>query len=376
MRKVCYISGTRADFGLMKNSLQAIDQDDELDLEVIVTGMHLLNEYGDTYQEILDLGLNIVGKVRVSLSGESGSQMSIALGNQIIDFTKILEKDKPDLVLLLGDRGEMLAGAIVSLYLNIPIVHIHGGELSGTVDDSVRHAISKLSHYHFTATELSKERLIKMGEVANNIFTIGAPGLDEIYNTQLIQREALLEKYGINSNSPFILFLFHPVVQQYKSVKEQLITILEGLLFDNTQILALMPNADAGGSVISSVLSQYTEQRKIKTVVHIERLEFLSLLSEADLLVGNSSSGIIEAASLGTPVINIGDRQNLRERNNNVVDVGIEKSQIINGINKARSLNKYSFDNVYGDGKSSQSIVELLKSLAIDSKILDKVNAY
>jgi GDP/UDP-N,N'-diacetylbacillosamine 2-epimerase (hydrolysing) len=376
MRKVCYISGTRADFGLMKNSLQAIDQDDELDLEVIVTGMHLLNEYGDTYQEILDLGLNIVGKVRVSLSGESGSQMSIALGNQIIDFTKILEKDKPDLVLLLGDRGEMLAGAIVSLYLNIPIVHIHGGELSGTVDDSVRHAISKLSHYHFTATELSKERLIKMGEVANNIFTIGAPGLDEIYNTQLIQREALLEKYGINSNSPFILFLFHPVVQQYKSVKEQLITILEGLLFDNTQILALMPNADAGGSVISSVLSQYTEQRKIKTVVHIERLEFLSLLSEADLLVGNSSSGIIEAASLGTPVINIGDRQNLRERNNNVVDVGIEKSQIINGINKARSLNKYSFDNVYGDGKSSQRIVELLKSLAIDSKILDKVNAY
>lgn len=376
MRKICYISGTRADFGLMKNSLQAIDRDDDLDLEVIVTGMHLLNEYGDTYQEILDLGLNIIGKVKVSLSGESGSQMSIALGNQIIGFTKILEKDKPDLVLLLGDRGEMLAGAIVSLHLNIPIVHIHGGELSGTVDESVRHAISKLSHYHFTATKLSKERLIKMGEVESNIFTIGAPGLDEIYNTQLIQREALLEKYDIDSKSPFILFLFHPVVQQYKSVKEQLITILDGLLFDNTQILAIMPNSDAGGGIISSVLSQYKEQKKIKTVVHIARLEFLSLLSEADLLVGNSSSGIIEAASLGAPVINIGDRQNLRERNDNVVDVEIEKSQIINGINRARSLNKYSFGNVYGDGKSSQRIVELLKSLAIDSKILDKVNAY
>ena len=376
MRKICYISGTRADFGLIKYSLQAIDQDEKLKLEVVVTGMHLLSEYGNTYQEILDAGLNVIGKVKVVLSGESGSQMSIALGDQIIGITKILERSKPDLVLLLGDRGEMLAGAIAALHLNIPIVHIHGGELSGTVDESIRHAISKLSHYHFTATELSKERLIKMGEVANNIFTTGAPGLDEICNTQLIQREALLEKYDIDSKSPFILFLFHPVVQQYKNVKEQLITILEGLLFDNTQILALMPNADAGGSIISSVLSQYKEQRKIKTVVHIARLEFLSLLSEADLLVGNSSSGIIEAASLGTPVINIGDRQNLRERNNNVVDVEIEKSQIINGINKARSLNKYSFDNVYGDGKSSQRIVELLKSLAIDSKILDKVNAY
>jgi len=374
MRKICYISGTRADFGLMKQTLKLIDQDDELDLKIIVTGMHLLKKYGETYQEILELGLKVIGKVKVLLSGESAGDMTIALGTQIIEFTKILEKEKPDILLLLGDRGEMLAGAIVSLNLNIPIVHIHGGELSGSIDESIRHAISKISHYHFTSTELSRERLIKMGEEANNIFTVGAPGLDEIKKTKLIKREDLRKKFNINSS--YILFLFHPVVQEYKSIKKQLVIIMEALLFHNVQILALMPNADTGGNIISSILEEYNEKNNLKILVHLPRLEFLSLLSEADLFIGNSSSGIIEAASLGTPVINLGNRQNLRERNANVTDVKIEKLQIIEGVNKVMSSNKSSFDNVYGDGESSQRIIKLLKSLSVDSKILDKVNAY
>jgi GDP/UDP-N,N'-diacetylbacillosamine 2-epimerase (hydrolysing) len=376
MRKICYISGTRADFGLMKNTLQIINKDKDLDLEIIATGMHLLSEYGNTCQEIYDAGLNVISKVKVELSGISGSQMSIALGNQIIGITSTLEKSKPDLVLLLGDRGEMLAGVIASLHLNIPTVHIHGGELSGTVDESVRHAISKMAHYHFTATNNSKDRLIKMGEIKGNIFVTGAPGLDEMRGVQLIPKEILLEQYGIDRKKPFILLLFHPVVQQANDIKEQVAIIMESLFSYNIQILALMPNADAGGKVISSILKKYQGQQKIKIAVHLTRLNFLSLVSEAEVLVGNSSSGIIEAASLGTPVVNIGSRQNLRERSNNVVDVSIEKSQIISGISKAMSLNKSLFKNVYGDGESSKRIVNLLKGLDLNPKILDKVNAY
>jgi GDP/UDP-N,N'-diacetylbacillosamine 2-epimerase (hydrolysing) len=376
MRKICYISGTRADFGLMKCSLQAIDQDEELKLEVVVTGMHLLSEYGNTYREICDAGLNVIGKVKVALSGESGSQMSTALGEQIIGLTKVLEKSRPDLILLLGDRGEMLAGAIVALHLNIPIVHIHGGELSGTVDESIRHAISKMSHYHFTATNNSKSRLIKMGELSDNIFVIGAPGLDEISTTTLIPKEALFSQYNIDSNRPLMLLLFHPVVQHVNDIREQIVTVIESLISFDMQILALMPNADAGGGIIASTLKEYKEKNKIQITTHVTRKSFLSLVSYADVLVGNSSSGIIEAVSLGTPVVNIGSRQNLRERSNNVVDVSIDKSKIINGINKAMLLNKSLFKNVYGDGKSSKRIINLLKSLDLNPKILDKINAY
>ena len=376
MRKICYITGTRADFGLMTNALQAIEQDSDLELEIIVTGMHLLPKYGNTHKEISDSGFKIVGNVEVDLSGASGSQMSIALGDQIIGITKVLEANEPDVILLLGDRGEMLAGAIVGIHLNIPVVHIHGGELSGTVDESIRHAISKMSHYHFTATNNSKSRLIKMGELSDNIFVIGAPGLDEISTTTLIPKEALFSQYNIDSNRPFMLLLFHPVVQHVNDIREQIVTVIESLISFDMKVLALMPNADAGGGVIASTLKEYKEKNKIQITTHVTRKIFLSLVSSAEVLVGNSSSGIIEAASLGTPVVNIGSRQNLRKRSNNVVDVSIEKSQIINGINKAMLLNKSLFKNVYGDGKSSKRIVNLLKDLDLNPKILDKVNAY
>ena len=376
MRKICYISGTRADFGLMKLTLQAIEEDEELILEVIVTGMHLLGEYGKTYKEIFDAGFNVIDTVKVDLSGESGSQMSIAIGEQIIRITKIFEKSKPDLVLLIGDRGEMLAGAVAALHLNIPIVHIHGGELSGTVDESVRHAISKMSHFHFTATECSKKRLIKMGEIENNIYVVGAPGLDEISSTQLISNENLFKQHKINSSEPFMLLLFHPVVQNVKDIKDEITTVIESLLSFNMQILAFIPNADAGGNVVTKILKKYEKKNKIKIITHLPRNNFLKLVFESEVLVGNSSSGIIEAASLRTPVVNIGSRQNCRERSNNIIDVSINSSEIINGINKALVFDKTLFRNVYGDGKSSKRILNLLKNIDINSKILDKVNAY
>lgn len=375
-RKICYITGTRADFGLMRSSLELINKQVDLDLEVIVTGQHLLPEYGKTVNEIHDAGLTIISEIEVSLSGESGAQMSTALAEQLSGITQALKKSRPDIVILLGDRGEMLAAAIAALHLNIIIVHIHGGELSGTIDESIRHAISKLSHYHFTSTSRSKDRLIKMGEKSDHIFVTGAPGLDQIRNLELIPKDLLLGQFEMDSKKPFILLLFHPVVQEMRTLEEQFVIVLEALITFGQQIIALMPNADAGGQLLSNILKRYEDDKKIKSFVHLNRVAYLSLLSEASALVGNSSSGIIEAASLGIPVVNIGTRQNLREQSNNVINVSAGRDEILGGLDKALAWDKSEFRNVYGDGDSSQRIVRLLKELDFSKHILDKVNGY
>lgn len=375
-RKICYITGTRADFGLMCSSLELIDKQVDLDLEVIVTGQHLLPEYGNTVKEIHNSGLKIINEIKVHLSGESGSQMATALAEQLTGITETLKKSCPDIVLLLGDRGEMLAAAIAALHMNIIIVHIHGGELSGTIDESVRHAISKLSHYHFTSTSIAKDRLIKMGEKKNNIYITGAPGLDQIRNLNLIDKHILLSQFEIDCEKPFILLLFHPVVQEQYALKKEFSIILDTLVEHGTQILALMPNSDAGGKHISTILKRYSNDKKLETVLNLSRASYLSLLSHASVLVGNSSSGIIEAASLGTPVLNIGSRQNLRERSNNIIDVSVDKNEIMDGLNRALSMKDLVFKNRYGDGRSSKRIVKLLKTIDLSRDILCKVNTY
>jgi len=376
MRRISYVTGTRADFGLMRRTLLAIHQHPELDLNVLVTGMHLLPDYGDTWREINTAGLPIAAKIPVSLTGASGNEMGEALGEQIIGFTQALQNDKPDILLLLGDRGEMLAGAIAALHLNIPIVHIHGGELSGTIDESVRHAISKLAHYHFTSTKKSRERLIRMGEIADHIFVTGAPGLDDIYKTQLKERKQLFELYGLESDSPLLLVLFHPVVQQASVAALQAHDVLEAAVESAMQVFVIRPNADAGSAAITEVIGNFDCKEKIVTACHIPRDDYLSLVSEAEVMVGNSSSGIIEATSLNTPVVNIGDRQQCRERNENVIDVSSDKDEVFAAIQRAKKMKGYKWENVYGEGNSTELIVAALMKLNLNSKILEKVNAY
>lgn len=376
MRKVSYVTGTRADFGLMQSTLQAIHEHSQLSLSLFVTGMHLLPAYGETWKEIEEGGLTIAAKIPVELTGNSGSEMAIALGQQVIGLTQAMQNERPDLLLLLGDRGEMLAGAIAALHLNIPIVHIHGGELSGTVDESVRHAISKLAHYHFTATEMSRERLIRMGESPENIIVTGAPGLDAIYKTQLLERAPLFSKYDLGAESSLLLILFHPVVQQAESASEQTRALLDAAVESGMKPLVIMPNADAGGAHITEVIHEYVNKKQVQTALHVPRNEFLSLVAHAEVMAGNSSSGIIEAASLGAPVVNVGDRQQCRERNPNVVDVIPVKEDILEAIGKAQEMKGSHWDNVYGDGKASLRIVEELMGISLAPEILEKVNAY
>jgi GDP/UDP-N,N'-diacetylbacillosamine 2-epimerase (hydrolysing) len=376
VRKVSYVTGTRADFGLMKNTLLAIQQHSLLSLGVLVTGMHLLPAYGETWREIEASGIAITAKVPVNLTGGSGTEMAHALGMQVVGFTQALTNDRPDMLMLLGDRGEMLAGAIAAIHLNIPIIHIHGGELSGTVDESIRHAISKLSHYHFASTTKSRERLIRMGEKAEQIFVTGAPGLDEIHQTVLLDRPTLFNAFGLDQSQAFVLVLFHPVVQQAGQAAAQTRALMDAVFKTAVQSLVIMPNADAGGHDIAQVIKEYGAAEKFITAIHVKRREFLSLLAYAQVMIGNSSSGIIEAASLGTPVVNIGDRQNNRERNSNVIDVTAVESDILSGIKKALSMKGQQWENVYGDGTASNRITDSLMTISLDSRILEKVNAY
>jgi len=375
-RKIAYITGTRADFGLMKRCLLEITHHPELELDVLVTGMHLSFTHGHTVEEIRETGLTIRSEFPVPQEPSTGATMARNLGTMVTHFVDELSVNSPDMVLLLGDRGEMLAGAIAAIHLNIPVVHIHGGERSGTVDEPVRHAISKLSHYHFTSTEAARTRLIKMGERPENIFVTGAPGLDGITDLASEEKDDLCQGIGFSKKKPIALMVFHPVLQEADTAAESTKVIVESLLQESVQTLALMPNSDAGSEAVRSVLTQYQEQNDIVVLNHLERPHFVAWMKHCDFMIGNSSAGIIEAGSFGTPVINLGMRQNLRERNANVFDVPIEAQQIKDAIRHSLSNGKSQASNVYGDGTAASVISKLLASVSLSNGVLNKVNAY
>lgn len=376
MRKIVYITGTRADYGLMRTTLFAISRDPQLCLHLIVTGMHLDEAHGKTLHEIEYDGFQIAGHVETDLSGPDRSFMARAIGTMIIGFSSLLEREQPDIVLLLGDRGEMLAGAIAALHLNIPVVHIHGGERSGTVDDPVRHAISKMSHYHFTATQDAAMRLIKMGEREDSVFCVGAPGLDGLKEQAQLNKSECLKSVGFPENLPTALMVFHPVVQEMEDGPRQVREIIDALLDMDFQIILLTPNADLGGSEILHALTAQSKHHDIRIFNHLPRGDFLSWLSNVDVMIGNSSSGIIEAATFGTPVVNIGKRQMLRERNANVIDVGPDRAEIGTALKVILKNGRFDGANVYGDGASAQRIVSLLASISLEKSVLEKSCVY
>jgi GDP/UDP-N,N'-diacetylbacillosamine 2-epimerase (hydrolysing) len=375
-RKICYISGTRADFGLMQLTLQAIQQSEDLELSIIVTGMHLAEQYGSTVNEIVAAGLPVSAKVEVDNTCSTGANMARNIGKMLVGFVDALTQITPDIVLLLGDRGEMLAGALAAIHLNIHVAHIHGGERSGTIDEPIRHAISKLAHFHLTATRDARDRLIRMGELADNVHVTGAPGLDGLESLACVTRDNLLTEMGLDLKAPVALMVYHPVLQEAGSAGEDVHHILNALQTQGIQVVVLEPNSDSGSDQIRSVLKVYANAPGIRIVTHFPRERFISWMAAADLVIGNSSAGIIEAASFGTPVINIGSRQNLRERNANVTDTPVDAAAIESAITRALAQRLYEQRNVYGDGQASSRIVNLLKSVPLNPPVLAKANAY
>lgn len=375
MRQIFYLTGTRADFGLMRSTLELINVSPKLKLSLIVTGMHFDRNYGYTVEEIESSGLDVVATIPVSIAGETGGQMVRAISQEILAITDLCEKNRPDILLLLGDRGEMMAAALVGLHLNIPIVHIHGGERSGTVDESVRHSISKMSHYHFTATKEARNRLISMGENPNMIFVTGAPGLDDLKETPWPDREELCQVFKFDNSQPIALVVFHPVVQELAHAGQQAENIMLAVLNDlNYQALVVLPNADAGGKAIREVMQTF-RSRRCAIFSHLPRADYLEWLRVANVLVGNSSSGLIEAATLEIPVVNVGHRQNCRERNPNVFDVDTDRESIVQGLKWARQF-QGPYSNLYGDGNTGPRISKLLEELPLNCELLNKCNVY
>jgi GDP/UDP-N,N'-diacetylbacillosamine 2-epimerase (hydrolysing) len=375
-RKVCYISGTRADFGLMQSTLRRIQQAETLELSVIVTGMHLLPGYGLTVQEVEAAGLPISARIEVEEGPATGALMARNIGRMLIGFVESIQSIGPDVVMVLGDRGEMLAGALAAIHLGIPVVHIHGGERSGTVDEPVRHAISKLASFHFVATEESKTRLIRMGEAAGRVSVVGAPGLDGLNELVVANRETLCAGAGFDPMRPLALMVYHPVPEEADMARNQVVSILNALFAKRVQVIALGPNSDAGSLNVRTALEAHASTGDIVLFTHLPRQTFVSWMAAADVLIGNSSSGIIEAATFGTPVVNVGVRQNMRQRNANVIDSSVDPAGLDRALTRALAAVRLDRHNVYGDGWAGERIVALLGGLDLSERMMVKTNAY
>jgi UDP-hydrolysing UDP-N-acetyl-D-glucosamine 2-epimerase len=379
-RKILYITGTRADYGLMKSVLKAIEEHPKLELEIVATGMHLMPEFGTTMNEIKKDGFKI-HEIEATYENDNKESMVSFVGKLIQLLTNKVEEIKPDIILLLGDRGEMLAGAIVGTYLTIPVAHLAGGDITSTVDEHARHAITKLAHIHFPATEKSAERIIKLGEDPSNVFVVGAPGLDSILNENLIEPTKLSEKYNLDLSKPILLVVQHPVTTEVDEAPDHIRETLEAIVGLRHQTILIYPNADAGGRKMIEVIKQYEKYPFIKTFKSIPRKEYLSLMKIASVMVGNSSSGIVEAISFGLPVVNIGSRQEGRERAENVIDVDYNKEEIKAAIEEALGDEDFkekvkNCKNPFGDGKAGPKVANIVSNIKIDKCLVKKKLTY
>jgi UDP-hydrolysing UDP-N-acetyl-D-glucosamine 2-epimerase len=305
--------------------------------------------------------------------------MALFIGKFIQKLVPVIHTLQPDIILVLGDRGEMLAGAIVGVYLSIPVAHIHGGEVTSTVDDYARHAITKLASIHFPATEKSAKRILSMGEDTSRIFVVGAPGLDQILNEPLLTRDELAEKYQLDFSQPVLLIVQHPVTLEVDNAPGQIHETLEAVVSFRYQTIVIYPNADAGGRAMIEVIKKYEQLPNLKIFSSIPHKDYLSLLQFVSVLVGNSSSALIEAPSFGLAVVNIGTRQMGREQSDNVIDTIYDRKNIGECIDRAINDKKFREKaklcrNPYGDGKASKRICEILSKIDINEDLLIKLN--
>ena len=334
-RKICVVTTSRADFGLLRGLLKAIRADSALRLQVIASGMHLASKFGRTWRDIEAEGIQIDRKIGLRLTGESSLDNLKSISVGLNGFAEAFTELKPDIVVLLGDRFELLAPAISALMLRIPIAHIHGGELSeGAIDDSVRHAITKLASLHFAATEPYRRRIIQMGESPDRVFNFGAPGLDQLYGSALLTRQELEKELGFSLEDPIALVTYHPVTRDAGSAEAQVSRLVAAIKASGLKAVFTMANADAQGALINRRLQAACAQSpgRFKWIPHLGHRRYLSCLKYFAVMVGNSSSGLTEAPPFRLPVVNIGDRQRGRVRAANVIDVSCSRAAILRGI--------------------------------------------
>lgn len=376
MRTIAVISTSRADAGLLMGLMSSIQQHPLLDLQLFVSGMHLSKKDGLTYKELEDNGFTITDKVTLSLDDNSPEGNANALGEAIIGFTQTLKKFQPDLVLVLGDRFEILAAVEAAMMLQIPIAHLHGGELtSGAIDDGIRHAISKLSQLHFTATEIYRQRLIQMGEQPERIYNVGATAMDNILNIPLLTKDELEKSLNINLSDKIFLITWHPetIKQKNKNTLSGLKELLIALdNFSEYQIIFTQANTDSGGKKINHLLQQVCKEKKtcyLFASLGIQR--YLSMVKLSDAILGNSSSGLIEVPAMHIATVNIGHRQDGRYKPESVIDCDSDSKQIVEAISiacsKEHQLHCKHMDLPYGDGQTGEKIAEILSEIDLSN---------
>jgi UDP-N-acetylglucosamine 2-epimerase (non-hydrolysing)/GDP/UDP-N,N'-diacetylbacillosamine 2-epimerase (hydrolysing) len=381
-RKILVTTGTRAEYGILRPVLKKINDSKKLELLLIVTGTHNSKKYGMTINEIKKDGFKIYKVLKILPKSDTSYSITHSLSETITAFSKIFKKLKPDINVIIGDRYEMLGSAIAAYHMNIPNAHIHGGDKSGGLDEYNRHAITKMSNIHFAATKESLSRILKLGENPKYVFQTGSTSVDEIRNNRITKKIDLEKFFDIKFNDTnIILLVYHPVSTEIEKSVKEIDNILKAIVELNCICIIILPNSDVGRSRIFSKISKYSKKYNFfKLFPTVPRNHYLGLLKNSTLLVGNSSSGMIEASYFHIPVINIGNRQKNRERGNNVIDVKITSKEIVcRAFQKAIRISKNKFKTLkspFGDGNASQKIVKKLENLSLDKDLIQKELMY
>jgi len=365
--KICVITGTRAEYGLLRKLMLGIKENKKLRLSTIVTGMHLSKKFGLTYKEIIKDGFKINKKINLNLSSDTTNGIIKSINKGTIGFANAYKRLKPDIILVLGDRYEIFAAVIAACFSKIPVAHLHGGETTeGSIDEALRHSITKMSHIHFVAAKEYKQRVIQLGENPNRVFNVGGLGVDSIKYLKLLSKHELEKDLNFRFNKKNILINFHPETLNKLSVRKQFNEVLMALKkFNNTNLIFTMPNADIGGRIIYKMIKNFVKEHKNACYfISIGQLHFLSCLKYVDGMVGNSSSGLLEMPSFKKGTVDVGDRQLGRLKAKSIISVKTNKNAIIKGINalfKKKFKNKIKkVKNPYGKGGASSKIIKVL----------------
>lgn len=368
IKKICVVTSNRADFGQLYWLIDKIDKDSQLTLQLIVTGSHLSPDFGNTVLEIINSGFKIDKQIDIQVSSESSVHICKSMGLAQVFFAEAFEQLSPDVVIILGDRSEMLSIASAALIMGIPIAHLHGGEITeGAYDDSIRHAITKMSSLHFTSTDIYRRRVIQMGENPDTVFNVGALAIESVLNLKLLDRKEFEESIHTRLMERNFLVTFHPMTtDSLETTEAQIKEMLNALdCYDRTKFIFTYPNSDKNGVIIRQRMEEYVLKNPNKAVVFksLGQIRYLSALKHVDLVIGNSSSGILEAPALNTPTVNIGDRQKGRILGPTIFNCQPEKEDICNAIDKALNVKAEEWKHPYGDGNTSVRILEILKSI-------------
>ena len=374
MKNICIVTGTRAEYGLLRWLMDGINKSTKLELQIIATGMHLSPEFGLTYKEIENDGFKIDRKVEMLVSSDSSNGIVKSMGLGMIGFTDALEDLNPDLLLVLGDRYEIFSAVATALIYRIPVAHLHGGEATeGLIDEPIRHSITKMSHLHFVAAEEYKNRVIQLGEQPQSIFQVGGLGIDNIVNLKLLNHKDFEKSIDFKLGLKNLLITFHPVTLETDTAEKQMTELLNALnKLKDTHLIFTMPNADTDGRVIFKMIENFViNNSKAKAFTSLGQLRYLSCIKYVDGVIGNSSSGLAEVPSFKKGTINIGDRQRGRIKAESVIDCQPTKKSIKKAIEKLYSSqfqkNLGNVINPYGTGGASNAIVKILEDITLDN---------